>query len=183
MPADGGKRRVTALLAMALLVSLAVNILVAGFFLGAWVKSEPVAQQTGQTRTAARPQDLGASINPRQLLRVLPPETRQRVQRELIKGVAKPRRLMGETIEARRATWDALQADPFDLDRLEAAFEISRRSDIEFLASVHELTVDLMKTLTPEEREALRTAIQKRLEERQQRAEQQRQNQARQQQR
>ncbi len=153
-----------------LLVSLAINLLVAGFALGAWLNGAPATPAAQTALTTAQEGDglaATASMQPWRMFRLLPPETRRRVGRQMVGRAAEPRRLMAEARIARQASVEALTAEPFDQERLSAAFARSRAADQAFLESVHAVVDDMIALLTPDERAQLAVAIRERMARRQ----------------
>jgi uncharacterized membrane protein len=138
-----------------LFLSLAFNLLVIGAVIGA------VGAGVRLQREAA-----GAVIErmpgPRAFLAALPPETRAKVRRELVRSWRESRDLRRSAAQARRDAFAAAAQEPYDVERVQAAFAELREADQAAIAVFHDNVAEALGALTPEERsealEALRRA-------------------------
>lgn len=136
------------------LVSLALNLFLGGLVTGRWLGGAP----QGGLRTA-NPTDIVMPFNPRQFLRSLPGERRKEIMK-LIKGrTGEVRRAFRAVPAAREEIIAALESDPFDAARLEAAFAGTRGRFDEAVGAIHGVILSLADELTPEERKLMAGAI------------------------
>jgi uncharacterized membrane protein len=138
-----------------LFLSLAFNLLVIGAVVGA------AGAGVRLQREAA-----GAVIEripgPRAFLAALPPETRVKMRRELVRSWSESRELRRAAAQARREAFAAASEEPYDAERVRAAFARLREADQAAIAVFHDNVAAAFGALTPEERrqalEALRRA-------------------------
>lgn len=137
-------------LVAALVVSLALNLVLVGFFVG---------------HVSDRPQWTQARMDPSfglaQVLRFLPKERREALiaddeARDIRRSLGRTMRSMREH---QRAIHKALAAEPFDPDALTEALATFRVGMDEAQARTHGLFVRIANDLTPEERDQLRRAL------------------------
>lgn len=139
-----------------LFISLAVNLLVIGAVAGAW----------GAGVRLQREQDMRAVVErlpgPRAFLAALPPETRARMTDEMAESWTQSRELRRAAAQARRDAFAAAASEPYDVERVRAAYARLREADQAAIAVFHDNVVEAFGQLTPEERrealEALRRA-------------------------
>jgi uncharacterized membrane protein len=138
-----------------LFLSVALNLLVIGAVAGAWGAGVRVQREADAAVVARMP-------GPRAFLRALPPATRAIVRRELADSWTESRDLRRAAGQARRDAFLAAASEPYDAERVRAAFARLRDADQSAIAVFHNNVVDAFATLTPEQRrealEALRTA-------------------------
>lgn len=138
-----------------LFLSLAFNLLVIGAAIGA------VGAGVRLQREAA-----GAVIErmpgPRAFLAALPAETRVKVRRELVRSWRESRELRRAAAQARRDAFEAAAQEPYDVERVQAAFAQLREADQAAIAVFHDNVAEALGALTLEERsealQALRRA-------------------------
>jgi uncharacterized membrane protein len=138
-----------------LFVSVALNLLAVGAVagaLGAGVRLEREAPREAVTRMP------GA----RAFMAALPPELRVKMRAALADGWVESRNARLEAREARRAAFEAAATEPYDAERVRAAFVRLRAADQTAIGVFHDQVIEAFATLTPEERrsalEALRRA-------------------------
>ena len=138
-----------------LFLSVALNLLVIGAVAGAWGAGVRLQRATDEAVVARMP-------GPRAFLRALPPETREIMRRELANSWTESRELRRSALQARRDAFEAASAEPYDAERVRAAFERLREADQRAIGVFHDNVIDAFANLTPEQRrealEALRTA-------------------------
>lgn len=135
-----------------LLASLALNLAL-GVSL-AWLAFKP-----GHPPAEARSREPRPMFHPEALRRALPAE-----RRELIDGVLASHReamhaRIGRMAQAREGVREAMRADPFERERLDAAFAKLREDESRTAQEAHALLADLAAKATPEERERLSSLI------------------------
>jgi uncharacterized membrane protein len=139
-----------------LFISLALNLLVIGAVAGLW----------GAGVRLQREQDTRAVVErlpgPRAFLAALAPETRAKMADELAESWTQSRELRRAAAQARRDAFVAASAEPYDIERVRAAYARLRAADQAAIAVFHDHVVEAFGQLTPEERhealEALRNA-------------------------
>jgi uncharacterized membrane protein len=89
---------------------------------------------------------------PRALIAALPQDTRAMVRTELARSWAETRALRQQAGQARREAFDAASAEPFDVERVRAAFARVRAADDAALATFHDNMIATLARMTPEER-------------------------------
>lgn len=131
-----------------LLASLALNLAL-GVGL-AWLAARP-----GHPPAEARAREPRPMFHPDALRRALPEG-----RRELIDGVLASHReamhaRIGRMAQAREGVREAMAAEPFERERLDAAFAQLRDAESRTAQEAHALLADLATRATPEERERL----------------------------
>lgn len=151
-PESGRRRRWPRVL---LVLSLALNLLFVGLVAGAlWVHWQG---GWGGPRHHA----FVASV--RRLMKELPEDRRKTTQEILSRHRAELRPLRRAAHKARHAAFEAAKADPFDADRLGERLEQMQGAEARMRKAMAALALDLMKSLTVEERRLfLRTMMRKR---------------------
>ena len=138
-----------------LFVSVAVNLLVIGGIAGALASGVRVQRDNPEAIVARMP-------GPRAFMAALPAETRAKVRAELVDSWIETRETRVAAREARRAAFAAAAAEPFDAERVKAAFAQLRAADQTAIGVFHDNMIDAFAALSPEERaaalEALRSA-------------------------
>ena len=136
----------------ALLLSLAVNVLLAAALAaGAW-------RQSGRVEQAGVPMRMPG---PMQIARALPEEDRP-VMRDVLaehRGEMRPRIM--EARRARQAVRDALLADPFDAAALERALAEMRMRDSEVVTFAQTLLAEVAGKVSPQGRQAMAKVIER----------------------
>lgn len=139
-----------------LFVSLALNLLIVGAAGGAWLSGARVEREPSNTGVVER------LPGPRAFLRALPPETRALMREELAESWRQSREVRQAVVQARRDAFAAVAEEPYDADRVRAAFERLRAADQAAIAVFHDKVIEAFGELSPEQRrealEALRDA-------------------------
>ena len=135
-----------------LFLSVALNLLVIGAVAGAWGAGVRVQREVGDAVVARMP-------GPRAFLRALPPETREIMRRELADSWTESRDLRRAALQARRDAFTAAATEPYDAERVRAAFARLREADQRAIAVFHENVVDAFARLTPEQRREAMEAL------------------------
>lgn len=128
-------------LILALLVSVATNLVIAGFILG---------KAGGHPRERA-PMDWAAES--------LTPDTQRKVRAQLRAQMAQARPLREEMRKAHAAVREAVAAEDFDARALTLALERSREVSTRYQAMMHENLVGLSAELSAEQRIALAKTV------------------------
>ena len=138
-----------------LFVSVAVNLLVIGGIAGALASGVRVQRDNPEAIVARMP-------GPRAFMAALPAETRVKVRAELVSSWVETREARTLAREARRAAFVAVATEPFDGERVKAAFAQLRAADQAAIGVFHDNMIDAFAALSPDERaaalEALRSA-------------------------
>jgi uncharacterized membrane protein len=143
-----------------LVVSLALNLLVAGAVLALWIKGPPRHGPHGPTQTAFG------------LLRFsdeLPPERREAVRRHLRESRPELRALRGDLRTARSKAVDALQSPSFTLEEMKTALDAISAADGRLRDAGASTLLKAIGELTAEERDKLAQAWKRRLDREQRR--------------
>jgi uncharacterized membrane protein len=135
-----------------LFLSVALNLLVIGAVAGAWGAGVRVQREVGDAVVARMP-------GPRAFLRALPPETRELMRRELADSWTASRQLRRAALQARREAFEAAATEPYDADRVRAAFARLREADQRAIGVFHDNVVDAFARLTPEQRREAMEAL------------------------
>lgn len=139
-----------------LFISLALNLLVIGAVAGLWGAGVRL-QREQETRAVVE-----RMPGPRAFLAALPPETRAKMADELAESWTQSRDLRRAAAQARRDAFVAAATEPYDVERVRAAYASLRAADQAAIAVFHNNVVEAFGQLTPEERrealEALRNA-------------------------
>ena len=132
-----------------LFVSVALNLLGVGAIAGAWGAGVRLQREVGDAVVMRMP-------GPRAFLAALPPETREIMRRELADSWQESRQLRRAALQARRDAFAAASAEPYDVERVRAAFARLREADQRAVGVFHDNVVDAFARLTPaQRREAL----------------------------
>jgi uncharacterized membrane protein len=138
-----------------LFISVALNLLIVGAVTGAFVAGVRLQRQAGEAVVDRMP-------GPRAFLRAMPPDTRALMRRELADSWDQSRQARASALQARREAFEAVAAEPYDAERVRAAFERLREADQRAIGVFHDNIADAFGRLTPAERrqalDALRTA-------------------------
>lgn len=97
----------------------------------------------------------------REFGRDLPPEVRQPIMDAFQQDREQRTEYMRQIGEARRASLDALRAEPFDAAKLREALVAQRSAQATIQEHVHELLVGVIEKLTPEQRQQLANSAQR----------------------
>jgi uncharacterized membrane protein len=138
-----------------LFLSVALNLLVLGSVAGALGAGVRLQREASESVVARMP-------GPRGFVRALPPDLRRTMRRELAESWTQSRELRRAANEARREAFTAAAQEPYDAERVRAAFARLREADQAAIAVFHDRVIDAFARLTPEQRaqalQALRTA-------------------------
>lgn len=138
-----------------LLVSLALNLLVAGFFIAHKLRPEKYRRITGPGYTQLIPRKFFFDISSDRRAELV---KAMRAHRKLFRG---HRRELRET--ARRVA-DALEAEPFDQAALDAALQGFRGKSVELIDEGGRIGASFFAMLTDEERKQLSKRIRQKTE-------------------
>jgi uncharacterized membrane protein len=128
------------------LVSLALNLLIAGTALGGYAagaRFSPPGADRGPSR-AERPI--------RAIIAAVEPERRPAVRREIARTFAAAREARKEARDARMSLTQTIRAEPYDVAAVRAAFARMRAADQALAQRFQDLTADQLAAMTPEER-------------------------------
>ncbi|MGE0740736.1 MAG: periplasmic heavy metal sensor [Hyphomonadaceae bacterium] len=139
----------------AFFVSLALNLVIASAAIGA-------------VATGARLQraDSGSAFprvaNARAFMQALPPRERREMRRELARRLLETREQRLAAREAREAMFEAAAAEPYDPDRVRAAFAASRAADAVVTAEAQEAVIEALGRMAPQQRRDALNAVRRR---------------------
>lgn len=149
------------------LVSGALNLLAIGAVAGlaiAGVRLERGAPPRPEVQTPAPPREVVAA---------LPPDLRARVGEEIAQSYRQSVPQRREAAEARRAAYEAAAAEPYDVERVRAAFARMRAADQQAVAVFHDNFAQTLASMSPEQRrsalDGLRLGVAQRMQERRER--------------
>lgn len=138
-----------------LFVSVALNLLAVGAVAGAYGAGVRIEREAPQAAVARMP---GA----RAFLAALPQETRAKMRAELADSWQESREARRTANDARRTAFEAAGAEPYNVERVRAAFAQLRAADQAAIGVFHDDIVEAFGRLSVEERrealEALRTS-------------------------
>jgi uncharacterized membrane protein len=120
-----------------LFLSVALNLLVIGAVAGAWSAGVRLQREVGDAVVTRMP-------GPRAFLAALPPETRQ---------------LRQAAQQARRDAFEAAATEPYDAERVRAAFARLREADQRAIGVFHDNVIEALARLTPEQRREAMDAL------------------------
>jgi uncharacterized membrane protein len=152
------KARLSTLLRILLLVSLALNM----FFLGAGVVLLGRSMSGGPSRGP------GSFLQhmmheelpgPGMMLRALPPESRKRVEEQIGPDRDAMRQAILSAKKARREAYGALSAQPFSAAAFQQKLDAAEVADLAAVRAVHKVLSAATAALTPEERADLVAAL------------------------
>ena len=135
-----------------LFLSVALNLLVIGAVAGAWGAGVRLQREVGDAVVARMP-------GPRAFLQALPPETREIMRRELADSWTESRELRRAALQARRDAFAAAASEPYDTERVRAAFVRLREADQRAIGVFHDNVVEAFARLTPEQRREAMQAL------------------------
>jgi len=133
-------------------ISVALNLLVIGAIAGAIGAGVRVERQAPAAIVDRLP-------GPRAFIAALPPETQQKMRRELVESWRESRELRRAAIQARRDAFAAAATEPYDAARVRAAFAQLRAADQAAIGIYHDNIADAIGRLSPEERRAALEAL------------------------
>jgi uncharacterized membrane protein len=135
-----------------LFLSVALNLLVIGAVAGAWGAGVRLQREVGDAVVSRMP-------GPRAFLQALPPETREIMRRELADSWTESRELRRAALQARRDAFAAAASEPYDTERVRAAFVRLREADQRAIGVFHDNVVEAFARLTPEQRREAMQAL------------------------
>lgn len=132
--------------------SLFVNVvLITVLAVGAW--------RIHNFRNAMTAGGMGGFWMPRQIEQALPEGPREKVRKIRESYTPKLKPLFETSSTARNAVRDAVDAEPFDADKLRAALKQMREADAAVAEATGEMVIEIATSLTPEERGRVRQAM------------------------
>lgn len=148
---------------IALLISVAVNGLLAGLLISKQVEpASPSAQSLPPIQGSMR-----AQSNPRHLVRTLSPERRKQVMTTAMRnlkaeGGTHPRKLFKQLRQAKVRTMRLLRADELDTKAIEQSLADIRALNQKLAVSGDALMIEVLAQLTPAERKTAAEALKNR---------------------
>ncbi len=136
-----------------LFVSVALNLLVVGAVAGAWSAGVRIARD-GDDRAV-----VSSLAGPHNFLRALPPETRAAMREELAASWGESRAVRQTAAEARREAFDAAAQEPYNAQRVRAAFDRLRAADQAAIGVFQGDLIDTLGELSPEQRREVLHAL------------------------
>ncbi|MCF6219755.1 MAG: periplasmic heavy metal sensor [Robiginitomaculum sp.] len=155
---------------IALLISIAVNGLLAGLLLSKQVKPAGPGSDWSRSQHAVQIRPNG----PRHLVRNLPPERRKQVMMTAMKnlesqGNEHPRKLFKRLRQAKHKTMRLLRAEELDTKAIEQSLAEIRTLNQKLAVSGDALMIEVLAQLTSAERKAAEAALRQRKVQRRQR--------------
>jgi uncharacterized membrane protein len=151
-------------------VSLAANLLIAGAVIGG--SAAGLRLERAPTRNAVVERLPG----PRAFMQALAPDAREKMRAELTQAVPETRQAREAARQARIDVYNAVRQEPYDPERVRAAFAHMREADAAVLAIFHDHVARAFAQLTPDQRSAALDALRNAQPAQQQRRLQQMQN-------
>lgn len=144
---------------IALLISIAVNGLLAGLLLSKQIKPGPPGLDMSPTRGSMQSEN-----HPQHLVRTLSPERRKQVMTTALKnlkaeGGEHPRKLFKQLRQAKIKTMRLLRAEELDTTAIEQSLADIRTLNQKLAVSGDALMIEVLAQLTPEERKAAEQAL------------------------
>ncbi len=127
-------------------VSLALNLLVLGGIGGALVAGARLQREEPDAAVVERIPGVRAFIA------AVPPEARPQLRQQLGESWRETRDLRRAALDARRESFAAVEAEPYDAERVRAAFAGMRAADQAVVGTFHENMTAFLSELTPEQR-------------------------------
>jgi len=131
----------------ALFLSLALNLVVISAVVGA-VASGARLERPLQQAPAAGP----AAVTPRAFMQALPPESRRIMRRALTGAAVDLREQRAAARAARLELYEASRAEPYDVERVRAAFAATRAADAAIISRLHDTVADALGRIDAEDR-------------------------------
>lgn len=129
-----------------LFISVAFNLLILGAVAGGYGAGVRLQRDAPEAAIARMP---GA----RAFMAALPDETRVKVRRALAESWVESRSVRQAAAQARREAFDAAAAEPYDAQRVRAAFARVRQADQAAIGVFQDDIVEAFADLTPQERQ------------------------------
>ncbi len=136
-----------------LIVSLLVNMLLAGLFVGHMLAGRP-----GQ---GDHPPRLNEGEIARTIVRAAPDSERAEIRRAFRSTWAETRQLRKDRKEARRRVNEAMVAEDYNVEEMQSAFAAMRDADAALQSQIQTLLANRLGALEPEQRRVLAEAIQR----------------------
>lgn len=143
------------LIGLVLLVSLALNLLVAGFFIARELRPEKYRRITGPGYTQLIPRKFFFDVSRDRRAELV---EAMRAHRKLFRGHRR------ELRDSAKLVADALEAEPFDQATLEAAIQAFRGKSVELIDEGGKIGTSFFAMLNDEERKQLGKRIRQRAE-------------------
>ncbi len=137
--------------AIALLVSLALNLFLGGLIATRWLRGPVDGPRSGRPH-----------LRFDSLREALGPEAKAAIDQVDDQHSATIRKTMREMMKARRAATEALTADPFDAEKAREAHKVLMTKETTARSAMHEALVELAAALPAEQRAKLGQAMRKR---------------------
>lgn len=139
----------------ALFISLALNIVIVSVAIGAFASGARLQRPAPESTTELR------FSGQRAFLRALPPEDRRQLRRDIAAELIAMREQRAASRQARLALYEAARAEPYDAERVRAAFAAVRAADAALLAGVHDALADGFGEVDPASRAAALDAMER----------------------
>jgi uncharacterized membrane protein len=131
-----------------LVLSLALNCFFLGVHASGWLSGHGASLFSRHDH----PRRLLGMPHPRELFRALPDSAQPVLKDTMAAHRAEVRERITALAAARREVAAAMQAEPYERARLEAAFEVLRAREADVAAAAQATILDLADRLTPEDR-------------------------------
>jgi uncharacterized membrane protein len=128
-----------------LFVSAAFNLLIAGAAIGAYSAGVRVERRAPEAVVDRLP-------GPRAFVASLPEDVRQDVRADLVESWTQSRDLRRTAAQARREAFQTAATEPYNVERVRAAFARMRAADQAALAIYHDNMAQVFGQMTPEQR-------------------------------
>ena len=135
-----------------LFISLAFNLLVIGAAVGAHFAGVRIERAAPGAPVQRMP-------GPRAFMAALPPETRAKIQADFVAGLAATRPLRQTARQAHLDAFEAARTEPYDVERVRAAFSRMRVADAAVAASFQDQIARSFANLSADERHAALDAL------------------------
>ncbi len=141
---------------IALAVSLALNLLVAGMFLGVWIKSpeKPAPGATNDARLLRDDARLLRDLGLGPFLSAFPPDSRRRVAQRIRAEVGSLADGRAALVRELKEMLDLMRADPFDPEALARVVEAQKQRLHQRADVGREVVLEAIIQMSPEERRA-----------------------------
>lgn len=135
-----------------LFVSVAINLLVVGAAIGALGAGVRLERQSPEAVVERLP-------GPRAFVEALPPETQEPVRTQLAQSWVDSRDVRRAAAEARRDAFAAASEEPYNAERVRAAFARMRAADQAAVGVFHDQMAEAFGRMTPAERRQALAAL------------------------
>jgi len=149
---------------IALLISIAVNGLLAGLLLSKQAQQDPTSPNKPVMQGSPRVLMQTPDADPKHLVHALSPERRKMVMITAMENLTEsgkehPRRLFKQLRQAKHKTMQLLRADDLDTVAIKQSMADVRALNQKLAISGDALMIEILSQLTPEERKAAREAL------------------------